>query len=84
MLKNDEKLYSTNIYKSQSLYECAYLLAKGYPLIGKEKTGDKYTLFFKASSKLVEESLRFYNGGEAAAKTLFDSYRSLKDYIFKR
>lgn len=73
-----------NHFKTQSLYEASYLLAKGFSLAGKEKTGDKVTILFDASSKLVEESLRFYNGGKIEAKAMFDAYRTLKDYVFER
>lgn len=73
-----------NYYKVQSLYEASYLLAKGHKLAGKEKKGDKVTLLFEPTNKLIEDSLRFYNGGEIGAKVLFDCYRTLKDYVFDR
>ena len=71
-------------YKTQSLYEASYLLCKGCILAGKQKAGDKYFIIFEDREGAREEALKFYNGAEAAAKLLFDNYRSLKDYIFEK
>lgn len=74
-----------NYYKVQSLYEASYLLVKGFSLTGKEDAGNKITLLFKDSPELRQEVLKFYNGGGIIeAKEVFDSYRSLKDYVFQR
>ena len=74
-----------NYYRLQSLYEASYLLVKGFPLIGKEQAGSKITLIFMDSKELRQEVLKFYNGGGIIeAKDIFDSYRSLKDYVFQR
>ena len=71
-------------YKTMNLYEGSYLLSKGFPLAGKEKNGVKITILFKDSEKIRREALNFYNGAKAEAKKCFDSYRTLKDYIFER
>ena len=73
-----------SIYETQSLYEGAYLLCKGCSLTGKTSDGVKVTLQFKDSQVTQAEALGFYNNGIAEAKKLFDSYRTLKDYVFKR
>ena len=73
-----------NTYETQSLYEGAFLLSKGCPLAGKRNDGLKVTLLFEDTKKVQTESLNFYNSGIAEAKKLFDSYRTLKDYVFKR
>ena len=72
-------------YSTQSLYESAYLLSKGFKLISRDSTGQKTTLLFEDSSELKQAVMGFYNGeGTASAKTLFDAYRSLKDMVFQR
>jgi len=73
-----------NSYETQNLYEAAYLLSKECPLAGKKEDGHKVTLLFQDTPRLQEEVLNFYNKGMAEAKKLFDSYRTLKDYVFKR
>ena len=72
------------VYETQSLYEGAFLLSKGCTLVGKKDAGQKVTLLFQGGSKTQGEALNFYNKGIAEAKSLFDSYRTLKDFIFKR
>ena len=71
-------------YRTQSLYEASFLMARGFPLAGKEKTGSKITLLFKDGKEIREEALEFYNGTEVEAKAVFDAYRSLKDYVFEK
>jgi hypothetical protein len=73
-----------SLYRTQSLYESAYLLARGFSLAGKERSGSKITLLFEDSEEIRTESLRFYNGAKVGAKGYSDCYRSLKDYIFER
>jgi hypothetical protein len=73
-----------NYYRVQNLYEASFLLAKGHKLVGKEKKENKVTLLFDATTGLVEDSLRFYNGAKIEAKALFDAYRTLKDFVFER
>ena len=73
------------VYKCQNLYECSFLMAKGFDLIGKEKTANKVMLLFKDNKEIQESVLQFYNGeGKISAKKFSDMYRSLKDYIFER
>jgi len=73
-----------NIYDTQSLYEGAFLLSKGCSLTGKKNDGEKVTLLFKDDPKTKNEVLNFYNNGTIEAKKLFDCYRTLKDFVFKR
>jgi len=70
-------------HASQNLYECAYLLAKGFKLNGKEETGQKVTIFLEGDG-IADEVLRYYNGGLVSAKKFTDAYRTLKDYVFER
>ena len=72
-------------YSTQSLYECAYLLSKGFKLSSKDSTGQKTKLFFEDSLELQQAVMDFYNGsGKVSAKSFVDSYRSLKDFCFTR
>jgi len=69
-------------YKTQNLYEAAYIHAKGCMLLGKESHNNKVSLFFGDDAR--QHGLDFYNGGEIEAKKYSDSYRTLKDYVFER
>ena len=69
-------------YRTQSLYEAAFLMARGFDLEGKEESGRKITLIFKQEAKITEEVMKFYNGAKIEAKKFCDCYRTLKDYIF--
>jgi len=71
-------------YETQSLYEAAFLLSRGCSLTGKKNETVKVTLLFKDNAKIQAEVLSFYNNGKAEAKKLFDCYRTLKDFVFKR
>ena len=73
-----------NHYRTQSLYEASYLLAKGFPLAGKEGVGSKVTILFKDDPKIKDEALSFYNGAKIEAKSFSDCYRTLKDFVFER
>ncbi len=72
-----------NKLKTQSLYESAFLLCQGFKLSGKEKAGNKVTLFFEGQN-VHAEAMKFYNGAKVAAKAYSDAYRTLKDYVFER
>ncbi len=73
-------------HKTQSLYEGAFLLAKGFRLAGKEapESGRKVLLVFEPHPDLDEAVMSFYNGGRIEGKLLFDAYRTLKDLVFQR
>jgi len=74
-----------DVYKCKNLFECAFLMTKGFDLIGKEKTENKVMLLFKDTEEIQAGVLEFYNGeGKVSAKKFSDMYRSLKDYIFER
>lgn len=71
------------MYETQSLYEAAYLMSRGFSLAGKRKDSSKVTILFDGEN-VHEAALKFYNGGKVEAKKFTDCYRSLKDYIFER
>jgi len=71
-------------YKTQSLYEGSYLMARGFSLAGKEKAGNKITILFEHKPEICHEAMRFYNGAKIEAKKYSDAYRTLKDYVFER
>jgi hypothetical protein len=74
-------------HKTQSLYEAAFLMAKGFKLARKEtsESGRKVILVFEPHPDLAEAVMSFYNNGSRVEpKALFDAYRTLKDYIFQR
>lgn len=75
---------ATSAYRTQSLYEAAYLLAKGFKLSGQERSSNKSTLLFKDSPKLQVAVMAFYNRGTIEAKRYTDAYRTLKDFVFTR
>ncbi len=68
-------------YRTSNLYEAAYLLSKGFPLLGKEQEGSRVIVLFLETPNIHEASLMFFNG---EAKRLFDSFRSLKDFVFAK
>jgi hypothetical protein len=74
-----------SVYKCKNLFECSYLMTRGFGLIGKERIDDKVMLIFKDSEEIQEAILKFYNSeGAVSAKKFSDTYRSLKDFIFER
>ena len=76
---------TSGVYKCKNIFECSYLMTKGFGLIGKEKIDTKVMLIFKDSDEIQESVLDFYNGaGQVSAKKFSDMYRSLKDYIVER
>ena len=72
-----------NIRGLQNLYEGAYLLAKGFKLVGKKKDGSKIVVFFEGP-EIHAQAMGYYNGARIEAKKYSDSYRTLKDYIFEK
>ncbi len=72
-------------YRTQSLYEASFLLARGFKLIAANTDGPKATLLFADSVDLQQTILDFYNSkGMVRAKPFVDAYRSLKDMVFRR
>ena len=71
-------------YRTQNLYEAAFLFARGCELAGKEDNGGKVNILFKNNKKVKIESLHYYNSGMVEGKKYSDCYRTLKDYIFTR
>ena len=56
-------------YKTQNLYEGAFLLAKGFQLAGKERMQNKTLIIFEGNG-VEEEALDFYNGGKIEQKSI--------------
>jgi len=71
-------------FQTQSLWESAYLIAKGFNLAGKDTSGQKVTVLFKRELNIEEEVVKFYNGARVEAKKFSDAYRTIKDYVFTR
>lgn len=69
-------------YRTQNLYEAAFLACRGFNFTGKERNGNKVALIFPNSQELIQTIAEFYAGGTVKAKELFDWYRTLKDYVF--
>jgi len=72
-----------DITQTQNLYEGSFLLCRGFKLAGKKRDGCKVTICFSGKN-VREAALQFYNGGEVAAKSYSDAYRTLKDFVFER
>ena len=70
-------------YCTTNIYEASYLLATGFRLAGKQKNGARIALEFKASKKLTEESLKFYNGGRVDARAFSEAFKNIKNFIFE-
>ncbi|MDD3375158.1 MAG: DUF5659 domain-containing protein [Candidatus Omnitrophica bacterium] len=70
-------------YCTANIYEAAYLLTVGFQLAGKQRNGAKIVLEFKASQKLIDESLKFYNGGRVDARAFSEAFKNIKNFIFE-
>ena len=73
----------SKVYATENLYEAAYLISHGFRLAGKRREGKKYTVLIEGKN-VEQESLKYYHDAPSGSKTLFDSYRCLKDFIFQR
>jgi len=73
---------SANLYETQNLYEAAYCLAKGMRLVGKVRVGKRVAIHLEGKDSHLE-AMKFYGTTKVDAKTLFDCYRRLKDFIFQ-
>jgi len=71
-------------FQTQSLWEAAYLIAKGFNLAGKDTSSQKVTILFKCEPNIEEEVVKFYNGARIEAKKFSDGYRTIKDFVFTR
>ncbi len=69
-------------YGTQNLYEAAYLLAQGMRLVGKERKGNKMVVYLEGQDAQAK-AMEFYGKTRIDAKTLFDCYRTLKDFVFQ-
>ncbi len=72
---------TSNRYETANLYEGAFLLSRGFRLVGKRQEGGRVVVLFEDTPRIRESSLEFFNG---EAKRLFDSFRSLKDFVFAK
>lgn len=70
-------------YTTQSLYQGSYCMTVGLKIKNKEQRGDKYSVTFEGDNA-EETAMKFYSKTKVDAKTLFDNYRNLKDFIFQR
>lgn len=73
----------SEVYATENLYEAAYLLSRGFKLAGKRREGNKFVVLIEGKN-VEQESLQYYHNEPSGSKTLFDSYRSLKDFVFQR
>jgi hypothetical protein len=74
---------NTNHFSTESIYQGAFCLCRGMKLVGKEKNGNKITIFFDGKDSHIE-AMKFYNGAKVQAKAYSDNLRTLKDYIFQK
>ena len=77
------KKSKTNHHTTPNLYESAFLIARGFKIVGIDRdSGRKAVIFLEGEG--IEEAVRdYYNGGEVSGKAMTDSYRMLKDRIFE-
>jgi len=71
-----------NVYSTSNLYEASYCLAVGMRLKGKERQGNKFVVTLEGANAPTK-AMEFYGKTRIDAKTLFDSYRTLKDFVFQ-
>lgn len=69
------------IHRTSNLYEAAFLLSKGFKLMGKERTGTKAILCFEGEG-IETAVLSFYDDGQVKARLYSEAYKKLKDFIF--
>jgi len=74
-----------NHYRTEDIYESAYLITQGMERIKKEKKGDKWTIYFRNPDACEEHSLKYFDCKEnnINARAFVDNYRMLKRYIFQ-
>lgn len=70
-------------YRTRSLYEGAYLLAEGFPLLESYHEAGKAVLVFEDSPALQAKVAQFYEPG-SQPRRLFQEYLSLKDRVLGR
>lgn len=68
-------------HKTSNLYEAAYLLAKGFKIIGKEHAGSKAILILDGDG-IDDAVLKFYDDGLVKARLYSENFKKIKDYIF--
>ena len=69
-----------DIYETSDLGVAAYLVTKGYTLNGTAMQGEKRLRFQFVDTPQICEAVTAYlgNGAQAPARTLFETYKSLK------
>lgn len=71
-------------FKTQNLYQAAFVLCRGFALTGKSKDGSKYVVAFEGKN-ICQEAIKFYNGSSKVdPKKYSDAYRTLKDFVFEK
>ena len=76
-------MLNTNHLSTESIYQGAFCLCRGMKLVGKGKSGNKFTILFEGKDSHIE-AMKFYNGAKVEAKAYSDNLRSLKDFLFQR
>ena len=72
-------------FRTQNLYQASYLVACGFRIVGKERSGQKVTVIFEPHPDIAAAAVSFHNGGvQVEPKALFAAYRDLKDFVFER
>jgi hypothetical protein len=70
-------------YATSSIYEAAYLLAKGFTCLKIENSGTAYKkIVFENSPEAQKAIAAFYSNGKVPVLTFVNAYRRLKGEIF--
>lgn len=71
------------IFKTRDLYLVSFLLFRGMEMVGREIENGKGVFSFEDTSEL-QRLCREYYGPGCEARRLFETFRSVKDYLFDR
>lgn len=73
------------IYLTDSIYEAAFLLAKGFPHLRTENSITTYKkIIFEDSPDLQKAIAFFYGNGKVPVLSFVNSYKKIKGEIFSR
>lgn len=72
-------------YKTNDIYEAAYLMCKGHKRLGKEKQKEKWLIIFEDMVACERTSLEYFdnNNPNVNAKEFANNIRILKRYMFQ-
>ncbi len=73
----------SNIWTTSNLYQGSYLIARGFKLVGTKKQGNKVAIIFEGEN-IEAEAMKYYNDEKVGSKSLFSSFRLLKDLVFEK